>query len=58
MIDLDPKSIFNDAVNNCKPLLKIMPVIRGGIRYTASLLSLFYMLVPESLQTYYTKKIC
>lgn len=32
-IDLDPKVILHKAVENCKPLLILSPIRRGGITY-------------------------
>lgn len=32
-IELDPKVIFVKAVQNCKPLLQLMGIKRGGVRY-------------------------
>ncbi|CAG9857093.1 unnamed protein product [Phyllotreta striolata] len=32
-IDLDPKSIFHKAIENCKPVLMLTPIKRGGVRY-------------------------
>ena len=36
LIELDPKTIFHEAVENCKPLLITQQVIRGGVRYTVT----------------------
>ncbi|XP_072394589.1 small ribosomal subunit protein uS7m isoform X1 [Diabrotica undecimpunctata] len=33
LINLDPKDIFHKAVENCKPLLQLMSIKRGGVRY-------------------------
>lgn len=35
-IELNPKVIFYNAVQNCKPLLQLMPVKRGGVKYQVS----------------------
>lgn len=32
-IELDPKKIFHQAVENCKPLLYLTPIKRGGVKY-------------------------
>lgn len=32
-IELSPRKIFYDAVENCKPLLQLTPIKRGGVRY-------------------------
>ncbi|XP_074035976.1 mitochondrial ribosomal protein S7 isoform X2 [Leptinotarsa decemlineata] len=32
-IELDPKVIFHKAVENCKPILQLTPIKRGGVRY-------------------------
>lgn len=32
-IELNPRKIFYDAVENCKPLLQLTPIKRGGVRY-------------------------
>lgn len=32
-IELDPKTILYNAVENCKPLLQLSPIKRGGITY-------------------------
>lgn len=32
-IELRPKAIFHQAVDNCKPILKLTPIKRGGVRY-------------------------
>lgn len=32
-IELDPKAILSKAVENCKPLLQLSPIKRGGITY-------------------------
>ncbi|CAH1109371.1 unnamed protein product [Psylliodes chrysocephalus] len=32
-IDLDPKSILHKAIENCKPILQLTPIKRGGVRY-------------------------
>ncbi|KAF2900932.1 hypothetical protein ILUMI_05255 [Ignelater luminosus] len=32
-IELNPKVIFHKAVENCKPLLQLTPVKRGGVTY-------------------------
>lgn len=35
-IELDPKVILYKAVENCKPLLQLTPIKRGGITYQVS----------------------
>lgn len=35
-IELNPRKIFYDAVENCKPLLHLTPIKRGGVRYQVS----------------------
>lgn len=35
-IELNPKDILYKAVENCKPLLQLQPIKRGGITYQAS----------------------
>ncbi|XP_018323968.1 28S ribosomal protein S7, mitochondrial isoform X2 [Agrilus planipennis] len=32
-IEINPKNIFHQAVNNCKPLLYLTPIKRGGVKY-------------------------
>lgn len=32
-IEIDPKKIFLGAMENCKPLLKLTPIKKGGITY-------------------------
>lgn len=32
-IKLNPKQIFLDAVVNCKPVLALTPIKRGGVKY-------------------------
>ncbi|GIY52461.1 hypothetical protein CDAR_181271 [Caerostris darwini] len=32
-IELDPKKIFKQAIDNCKPVLSVTPVKKGGITY-------------------------
>nr|CAH7748341.1 unnamed protein product [Callosobruchus chinensis] len=32
-IQLDPKAIFHNAVENCKPILMLTPIKRGGVKY-------------------------
>ncbi|XP_066262796.1 small ribosomal subunit protein uS7m [Euwallacea similis] len=32
-IELNPKVVFHEAIENCKPLLQLMAVKRGGVRY-------------------------
>lgn len=32
-IDLNPKEIFHKAIINCKPLLHLTPIKRGGVKY-------------------------
>lgn len=32
-IELRPKAIFHQAVDNCKPILTLTPIKRGGVRY-------------------------
>lgn len=32
-IILDPKAIFHSAVNNCKPVLQLIPIKKGGVTY-------------------------
>lgn len=32
-IELNPRTIFHQAVTNCKPLLDLTPIKRGGVRY-------------------------
>ncbi|CAG9767152.1 unnamed protein product [Ceutorhynchus assimilis] len=32
-IELDPKKVFHEAINNSKPLLQLTGVKRGGVRY-------------------------
>nr|CAI5818137.1 unnamed protein product [Callosobruchus analis] len=32
-IQLDPKTIFHNAVDNCKPILMLTPIKRGGVKY-------------------------
>lgn len=39
-IELDPKKIFHKAVINCKPILQLTPIKRGGVRYQVRLIYL------------------
>lgn len=32
-IELNPKTVFYRAVDNCKPLLQLAPIKRGGVTY-------------------------
>lgn len=32
-IELNPKEIFHKAVSNCKPVLYLTPIKRGGVTY-------------------------
>lgn len=32
-IELNPKTVFYKAVVNCKPLLQLTPIKRGGVTY-------------------------
>lgn len=32
-IEIDPKVILRNAVDNCKPLLELTPIKRGGVTY-------------------------
>ncbi|RZC33713.1 28S ribosomal protein S7, mitochondrial, partial [Asbolus verrucosus] len=32
-IELNPRVIFHQAVENCKPILNLTPIKRGGVRY-------------------------
>jgi small subunit ribosomal protein S7 len=32
-IELNPRVIFHQAVDNCKPVLSLTPIKRGGVRY-------------------------
>lgn len=32
-IELDPRVIFHQAIENCKPILALTPIKRGGVRY-------------------------
>lgn len=32
-ITLSPRDIFHKAVENCKPILQLTPIKRGGVRY-------------------------
>lgn len=32
-IELNPRKIFYDAVLNCKPVLTLTPIKRGGVKY-------------------------
>lgn len=32
-IELNPKKIFHEAVENCKPIMCLTPVKRGGVKY-------------------------
>ncbi|XP_044253347.1 28S ribosomal protein S7, mitochondrial [Tribolium madens] len=32
-IELDPRVIFHKAVENCKPIMNLTPIKRGGVRY-------------------------
>lgn len=32
-IELNPKVIFHKAVENCKPVISLTPIKRGGVRY-------------------------
>lgn len=32
-IELSPKKIFYKAVSNCKPILALTPIKRGGVKY-------------------------
>lgn len=35
-IELNPKAVFHKAVENCKPVLYLTPIKRGGVRYQVS----------------------
>lgn len=37
-IELNPKVIFHKAVLNCKPVLYLQPIKRGGVTYQVCLL--------------------
>ena len=41
-IELDPIKIFAKAVENCKPLLKLEKISRGGVLYQVILFGGFY----------------
>lgn len=32
-IELNPRAIFSTAVENCRPILQLTPIKRGGVRY-------------------------
>ncbi|KAG5863343.1 hypothetical protein JTB14_023118 [Gonioctena quinquepunctata] len=32
-VEINPKVIFHKAVENCKPILQLTPIKRGGVRY-------------------------
>lgn len=32
-IELDPKAVFHKAVGNCRPVLSLQPIKRGGVKY-------------------------
>ncbi|KAK3601806.1 hypothetical protein CHS0354_041722 [Potamilus streckersoni] len=32
-IELNPRKIFYDAIENCKPVLKLMQIVKGGVAY-------------------------
>lgn len=32
-ITLNPKEVFHNAIENCKPILQLTPIKRGGVRY-------------------------
>lgn len=32
-IELNPKTIFYNAIENCKPVMQLTPIKRGGVRY-------------------------
>lgn len=32
-IELNPKEVFHKAVENCKPVLALTPIKRGGVKY-------------------------
>lgn len=36
-IELNPKVIIRKAVENCKPVLDLTPIKRGGVRYQVTL---------------------
>lgn len=33
MIELNPRELFRQAVENCRPVLKLIPIKRGGTKY-------------------------
>lgn len=35
-IELNPKVIFHNAVENCKPIMALTPIKRGGVKYQVS----------------------
>lgn len=36
-IELNPRVIVHNAVENCKPVLELTPIKRGGVRYQVSI---------------------
>lgn len=32
-IELNPRKIFYNAIQNCKPILHLTPIKRGGVKY-------------------------
>ena len=39
-IEIDPKKIFHQAIENCKPLLVLQRVKRGGVTYQVIIFTL------------------
>lgn len=37
-IELSPKAVLYKAIENCKPLLQLTPIKRGGITYQVTIL--------------------
>lgn len=40
-IELNPKQIFHNAVINCKPVLTLTPIRRGGVKYQVMLKKIY-----------------
>lgn len=38
-IEINPRAVLHNAVENCKPLLKLVPIKRGGVTYKVTQLS-------------------
>lgn len=36
-IELNPKIIFYNAIENCKPVMQLTPIKRGGVKYQVSI---------------------